>query len=141
MWISFHPQLVGNDAPEILAALERLIAALDFSVVSTTHEFDWARKTSVVLPMAAWAEEQGTYTNYAGRVQIANRAVLPLGDAQPLHVLMAELLDLAGVEVSHDPVAIFEWIGNEIPLYSAVDYEAIGALGTKPSPAPQEVMG
>ena len=127
--------------PEILAALERLIAALEFSVVSTTHEFGWARKASVVLPMAAWAEEPGTYTNYAGRVQIANRAVLPLGDAQPLHVLMAELLDLAGVEVSQDPAAIFEWIRTEIPLYSTVDYEAIGPLGTKPSPAPQEVMG
>jgi NADH-quinone oxidoreductase subunit G len=141
MWISFHPQLVGSDAPEILAALQRLIAALDFSVVSTTHEFDWARKASILLPMAAWAEERGTYTNYAGRVQIANRAVLPLGDAQPLHVLMAELLDLAGAGVSHDPAAIFEWIRNEIALYSTVDYEAIGLLGTKPSPAPQEVMG
>jgi len=51
------------------------------------------------------------------------------------------LLDLAGVGVSHDPAAIFECIRDEIALYSTVDYEAIGLLGTKPSPAPQEVMG
>src|SRR5438477_2691747 len=56
MWISFHPQLVGDDAPEIIAELKRLIAALDFSVVSTTHDFEWARRAAVLLPMAAWAE-------------------------------------------------------------------------------------
>src|SRR5206468_4261131 len=42
MWISFHPQLVGEDAPEIVEGLHELIAALEFSVVSTTHDFGWA---------------------------------------------------------------------------------------------------
>jgi NADH-quinone oxidoreductase subunit G len=88
-WISFHPQLVGDDAPEIIDELRRLIAALEFSVVSTTHEFEWAAKASAVLPMAAWSEEVGTYTNYAGRVQITNRAVMPPGEAHHLHHMMA----------------------------------------------------
>src|SRR5207253_137269 len=57
MWISFHPQLVGEDPPEIINELERLIAALEYSVVSTTHEFNWARNASARLPMAAWSEE------------------------------------------------------------------------------------
>src|SRR5947208_4449485 len=51
MWISFHPQLVGEDPPEILEDLRELIAALEFSVVSTTHDFGWARAASVLLPM------------------------------------------------------------------------------------------
>ena len=140
MWISFHPQLVGDDAAEIVAELKRLIDALEFSVVSTTHEFDWARKASVQLPMAAWAEEQGTYTNYAGRIQISNRAIMPPGNAQPLHVYMAELLRLSGVQVSSDPTAIFEWIAREVPLYSGMDYDAIGLLGVVPVQTPQEVL-
>ena len=49
---------------------QQLIGALDFCVVSTTHEFPWTAGATFVLPMAAWAEETGTYTNYAGRVQI-----------------------------------------------------------------------
>ena len=132
MWISFHPQLVGEDEPEIIDELRRLIAALEFSVVSTTHEFEWATQASILLPMAAWAEEKGTYTNYAGRVQITNRAVLPPGDALPLHVMMAELLNLSGVRVGHDPSNIFDWISREVAAYNGMDYDAIGLLGAVP---------
>ena len=139
MWISFHPQLVGNDASEIISELTALIAALEFSVVSTTHDFDWARRASVLLPMAAWSEEKGTYTNFAGRIQLTNRAVTPPGDAQPLHVLMAELLALTGVEVSLEPGEIFESMGGEISLYSGLDYDTLGLLGSTPVQAPQEV--
>src|SRR5262249_2184659 len=108
MWISFHPQLVGDDAAEIIGELERLITALDYRVVSTTHEFDWARRASVLMPMAAWSEEKGTYTNYAGRVQITNRAVMPPGDAQPLHIMMAALLNLFERGIPTEPAAIFD---------------------------------
>ena len=140
MWISFHPQLVDGDAPEILDELRRLIAALEFSVVSTTHDFEWARKASVLLPMAAWSEEQGTFTNYAGRVQLTNRAVMPPGHAKPLHVLMAELLGLSGVQVSTDPAAIFDWMARETPAYSSLSYDVIGALGCPSAPVQEEVL-
>jgi len=90
--------------------------------------------------MAGWGEEQGTYTNYAGRVQLSNRAIMPPGDAQPLHVFMAEMLELSGVQVPHNPSAIFEWIGQEVPLYSGMDYDSIGLLGMTPVQTPQEVL-
>ncbi len=129
MWISFHPQLVGDDAPGIIEDLRRLIAALEFSVVSTTHDFDWARQASIVIPVAAWSEEQGTYTNYSGRLQMTNRAVMPPGEARPLHVMMAELLNLSGLQVPHDPSALFDWMSREVSVYNGVDYESIGGLG------------
>jgi NADH-quinone oxidoreductase subunit G len=140
MWISFHPQLVDDDSAEIVAELKRLLAALEFSVVSTTHAFEWTSGASVLLPMAAWSEEKGTYTNYAGRVQITNRAVMPPGQAQPLHVLLAEMLSLSGIEVARDPSAVFEWITREIPVYAGMDYDAIGLMGMAAALAPQEVL-
>jgi NADH-quinone oxidoreductase subunit G len=140
MWVVFHPQLVGDDAPEIFVELRRLIDALDFSAVSTTHDFSWTRGATILLPMAAWAEENGTYTNYAGRVQITNRAVMPPGDAQPLHVLMAELLMLSDVQVSPDPAAIFEWLRRETPAYGSLDYDAIGQMGCPTAATPEEVL-
>ena len=140
MWISFHPQLVGQDASDIVDELKQLIAALEFSVVSTTHDFEWARGSSVRLPMAAWSEERGTYTNYSGRIQITNRAVMPPGDAQPLHMMMAELLALADIQAASDPAQIFESIGREVPQYAGLDYDAIGLLGLQPSQTPQEVL-
>jgi NADH-quinone oxidoreductase subunit G len=139
LWISFHPQLVDVDALETIDRLQRLIDALEFSVISTTHDFDWCRKASVILPMAAWSEEKGTYTNYAGRVQITARAVMPPGDAVPLHVMMVELLSLAGVQVTKDPGAIFEWLGREVPLYHSLDYDTIGPLGAAPAGRAQDI--
>jgi len=139
LWISFHPQLVDADALEAIDRLQRLIDALEFSVISTTHDFDWCRKASVILPMAAWSEEKGTYTNYARRVQITARAVMPPGDAVPLHVMMVELLSLAGVQVTKDPGAIFEWLGREVPLYHALDYDTIGPLGAAPAGRAQDI--
>jgi NADH-quinone oxidoreductase subunit G len=140
LWISFHPQLVGDDAAEIVAGLKALIADVDFSVVSTTHDFPWVQGASVLLPMAAWGEEKGTFTNYAGRVQITNRAVMPPGDARPLHVLMAELLALSAVHAPTDPAAIFESIGRETPAYSNLSYESIGSLGCQAAPVQEEVL-
>jgi NADH-quinone oxidoreductase subunit G len=139
MWISFHPQLVGDDGAEVIAGLSRLIKALEYSVVSTTHDFEWARSASALFPMAAWGEERGTYTNYAGRVQITARAVMPPGDAQPLHVLMAELLELAGAAVSPDPAAIFNGIRGRVASYAGMDYDSIALLGAAAAEAPQEV--
>ena len=138
MWISFHPQLIGEDAPEILVELQKLIGALDFSVVSTTHDFPWTAGATFVLPMAGWAEETGTYTNFAGRVQISNHAVQPPGEAQPLHKMMSTLLGLAGIQVSPDPAAIFEWIAREVPPYSGMNYDAIGPLGMPGVYTPQQ---
>jgi NADH-quinone oxidoreductase subunit G len=139
LWISFHPQLVDTDALETIERLQRLIDALEFSVISTTHDFEWCRKASVILPMAAWSEEKGTYTNYAGRVQVTARAVMPPGDALPLHVMMVELLSLAGVQVTKDPGAIFEWLGREVPLYHSLDYDTIGPLGAAPAGRAQDI--
>jgi predicted molibdopterin-dependent oxidoreductase YjgC len=139
-WISFHPQLVGQDSHEVIAELEKLISALEFSVVSTTHDFEWARAASMVLPMAAWAEENGTYTNYAGRLQITNRGVMPPGDAQPLHAMIAEMLSLAGDPVSKIPGEIFQSLGAEIPGYAGLDYDSVGLLGILPAQTPEEVL-
>jgi predicted molibdopterin-dependent oxidoreductase YjgC len=130
MWIAFHPQLVGDDAPEVLENLEALIRALDYSVVSTTHEFPWTAAASVLLPMAAWAEETGTYTNYAGRTQITHRAVAPVGSALPLHSMMSAMLGLSGIAVSVDPSAIFEWMAQETKGYAGLTYTTLGALGS-----------
>jgi NADH-quinone oxidoreductase subunit G len=135
MWISFHPQLVGEDAPEVIRDLQALLNALEFSVVSTTHEFEWTKTATIIVPMAAWSEETGTYTNYDGRIQITRRAVLPPAGVQPLHVLMANLLRLSGATVADDASAVFETIAREVPSYSGLDYDTIGLQGATPQEA------
>lgn len=129
VWITFQPQLVGEDPPEVIDALKRLLSAVEFSVVATTHAFEWTGLASAVLPMAAWSEETGTYTNYAGRVQLARRAVAPPGQARPLAQLMAGLLSLGVESIPRTPEAIFALLAEEVESYRGLDYETIGPLG------------
>ena len=145
VWIAFHPQLVDEDSPDVIAKLERLIAALDFSVVSTTRAADWAKGASVLIPMAAWSEESGTYTNFDGRVQLVQRAVAPFSEVRPLHRLMAGMLRLSDKSVDDNPRDIFDAIARQVPRYTGLDYDSIGPMGTPAGPAtagePQEVIG
>jgi predicted molibdopterin-dependent oxidoreductase YjgC len=140
MWISFHPQLVGEDPQAAIAGLEELIRHLEFSVVSSTHEYPWASAATILLPMAAWSEETGTYTNYDGRVQMSSRAVAPMGDALPLHAMMAELLGHAGTPAPSKPDAIFELLAREIPAYAGLDYDAIGTQGAPRSASESPIV-
>jgi hypothetical protein len=43
--------------------------------------------------------------------------------------MMAELLNLSGLQVPHDPSALFDWMSREVSVYNGIDYESIGVLG------------
>ncbi len=129
VWIVFHPQLVGEDPEGTRERLERLVQAAEFSVVASPELGSWSGAADVELPLAGWAEETGTYTNFEGRVQIAHSAVAPRGDVRPLHVLMSRMLELAGQSADRDPRTIFERLARELGAYSGLDYDTIGPMG------------
>ena len=45
--------------------------------------------------------------------------------------MMSMMLGLAGIQVSVDPSAIFEWMTRETPGYTGLNYISIGALGAQ----------
>jgi NADH-quinone oxidoreductase subunit G len=53
-----------------------------FVVYIGTHGDAGAHRADVILPGAAYTEKSGTYVNTEGRVQMAERAVFPPGDAR-----------------------------------------------------------
>ncbi len=53
-----------------------------FVVYVGTHGDAGANRADVILPAATYTEKSGTYVNTEGRVQIAERAVFPPGDAK-----------------------------------------------------------
>jgi NADH-quinone oxidoreductase subunit G len=63
----------------VRAALERL----DCVIVIDSVQRDVAQFADVVLPIATYAESEGTFTNYAGRVQRFERAVPATGESRP----------------------------------------------------------
>jgi len=96
--IYFKPLVPREGDAEVEAKMAELIGALDYSVVLAAHQADWQQQASVVLPVAAWSEEDGTYTNHEGRVQLAAKAIEPGGDILPVWEVFAMLLHVSGAE-------------------------------------------
>lgn len=68
-----------GDRDRVIRALENV----EFLVVQDWHETETTAFASVVLPMTAPTEAEGSYTNVEGRLQVV-RAVLPAqGEAKP----------------------------------------------------------
>ena len=80
------------DATDILAkAGKGIFLAVQVSYVSPLTE-----RADVVLPMAIWSERAGSFTNTEGRVQTAQKAVQPTGDAKPDWEILSLLADKLG---------------------------------------------
>lgn len=89
---------IAVSAPDARAVAERL-AALDLLVVADFLPGETAMAADVVLPVAQWAEEEGTMTNLEGRVLRRRRAMAPPpGVRTDLEVIsrLADLLDVTG---------------------------------------------
>jgi NADH-quinone oxidoreductase subunit G len=90
-----------------------------------------AADATILLPAAAWGEQDGTYVNFEGRLQLARRARVPLGEARPGWAVAREIGEAAGVSMpgwtSWGEVLVD--IARAVPAFSGADPEAIGLLG------------
>src|SRR6185295_4603609 len=66
-----------------------------FVVYIGTHGDRGAHRADVILPGAAWTEKSGIYVNTEGRVQMANRAAFPPGDAREDWAIIRALSEVA----------------------------------------------
>lgn len=125
--------------------IEERFKALECLVVADIFLSETAELADVVLPIAQWAEEDGTMTNLEGRV-IRRRAAstAPEGvwtDAQIL-VALAERLGHGERFPSAEPCVVFEELrlatAGAKADYSGITYEKIDAQGGVFWPCPSE---
>jgi NADH-quinone oxidoreductase subunit G len=76
-----------------------------FKVYIGHHGDAGARMADLVLPGAAYAEKHGTWVNTEGRVQRAERAVFPPGDAREDWAILRAVSELAGKKLPFDNFA------------------------------------
>ncbi len=89
LWLAgVDPFEVGLDHALVESALENV----EFLVVQGISESECLAYASVVLPMAAPAEESGSWTNCVGTVQAIDQVVPALGDARSAWRVFNELL-------------------------------------------------
>ena len=139
LWVFEHDLLAaGWPEAETRRALER-VPMLVWSGSNANRTSALAHR---VLPLAAWIERDGTFTNFLGRVQRFRAAVEPLGEALAGwdvvgRVLLAAGLPVAGSRAEH-------WcrdLAARVPAFAGLTYQAIGdagamIAGAEPTAAP-----
>ncbi len=92
-----------------------------------------AAEASVLLPMAAWSEEDGTYVNFQGRVQRLQRAHTPLSEGRPGWRVVLDLAEAAGVVMPRWTSAedVLGDMVRSVPALEGLDPRAIGLLGVR----------
>lgn len=88
-----------------LGADEIDVADGTFTVYIGTHGDRGAHRADVILPGAAYTEKSGIYVNTEGRVQMANRAGFPPGDAREDWAIVRALSDAVGQKLPYDSLA------------------------------------
>ena len=70
---------------------QQMLQQTEYIIFQGTHWNSTAELAQVVLPTAAFAEKDGTFTNFEGRLQRFRQALLPLADSKPDHEIFAQL--------------------------------------------------
>ena len=119
--------IAGSGIPGIAKALE----SVDFLVVQDILNHETVQHADVVLPAAAWAEDEGTYTNCERRVSLMRQAVTPPGEAKPETWIFTELARRLGQdwpEASSREIWENE-IASLLPQFRGITYERIDGMG------------
>jgi NADH-quinone oxidoreductase subunit G len=92
----------GVDVLFLLGADEIDVDPRTFVIYIGTHGDRGAQRADVILPAAAYTEKSGIYVNTEGRVQMAERAAFPPGDAREDWAIMRALSAVLGQKLPYD---------------------------------------
>ena len=128
-------------APHRNRVVDRL-DALDFLVVSDLVLSETAAMADVVLPVAQWAEEEGTVTNLEGRVLHRKRALAPPPGVWTDLEVLAALAERLGRHFDSEPRTVFDELrrasAGGVADYAGISYERIDAEQGVFWPCPDE---
>jgi formate dehydrogenase alpha subunit len=103
------------------------LASLDFLVVADMFLTETAKLATVVLPAASFAEKEGTFTNFEGRVQQVRKAIEPLGDSLSDLEIILQLAGRMGHPMPYSsPQQVMDEIEELVTLYQRLTYTDFG---------------
>ncbi len=135
LWVFHHDlgQSVWPDS-EVTAAL----AAAELLVFQGPTANAVSGLAHLVLPSAAYAERDGTFTNFQGRVQRFRTAVEPLGEALPDWEVLRRVGQALGAA---DPAfaveradQAFAALAARVPAFAGMTYRSLGDTGAMVTP-------
>ena len=105
------------------------LSSLDFLVVQDMFLTETAKLAKVVLPSASFAEKEGTFTNFEGRVQRVRRVIPPVAGSLPDGEIVLRLAAAMGHPMPYSSLQeVMDEIQELVPLYQITEYtEAKGS--------------
>ncbi len=124
------------------AQVKKALSSLDFLVVTDMFLTETARLASVVLPAASFAEKDGTFTNFEGRIQRVRKAIKPAGNSLPDGEIVMRLAGTMGSPMPYtSPQQVMEEIEEMVPFYHHFTYADIDTTGLDLSEADGSTQG
>jgi NADH-quinone oxidoreductase subunit G len=116
-----HPWLTSDEAASALEGRRLAVASRSVTPLAVRAE--------LLLPVASWAETEGTYTSSTGRVQLARRGFVPRGQVLPMWQILFRLGVAAGVyeEGAVSPRSIFERLAKAVGAFEGMTYQQLEA--------------
>jgi NADH-quinone oxidoreductase subunit G len=123
----FGHDLAKGYGAETLKTIRQKVKTI---IYEGSNENPTAVAADIVLPSACYAEKEGTFTNFEGRVQRIRKALEPLTPSRPTVEILQELIALFGYKLSNDrPEVIFEALAQENGFFHGLNYKKIGKQG------------
>jgi NADH-quinone oxidoreductase subunit G len=95
-----------------------------------SHNSPAAANADFVLPVTTHAEQEGTFTNHAGRVQRFWPALQAPGMARPAWLIVGALVgELTGETGPRQASEAFVALGATVPAFRGITYDDIGTRG------------
>ncbi|MGX0902115.1 NADH-quinone oxidoreductase subunit G [Roseovarius sp. MBR-79] len=114
--------LEGADVVYNLGADEIEIAPGAFVIYQGSHGDRGAHRADVILPGAAWTEEQGLFVNTEGRPQLALRAGFAPGEAKENWAILRALSGETGAVLPFDSLAqLRQGLVKAVPHLARID--------------------
>ncbi len=100
------------------SVVRNALSSLDFLAVTDLFLTETAKLATVVLPAAGFAEKEGTFTNFEGRVQRVRKAIEPVGDSLPDWEIILQIASTMGYPMPYSsPQQVMDEVEGVVPLY------------------------
>ena len=110
--------------------VKKALANLDCLVVMDMFMSETAKLASVVLPAASFAEKEGTFTNFEGRVQRVRKVIEPVGGSLPDGEIILKLAGMMGSPLPYkSQQEVLDEIEEMVPFYHHVIYNDVDMMG------------